>query len=117
MVRPQICRRVSGSPRARYFKPQGVPMHSLRENILTEDGLEAIRLADSEGLYHDEAARRMGVSRPTFGRILADARRAVAEAITEGNALRIEGGAVEFRPEQQQGQGCRGRRRRKWRGR
>ena len=52
------------------------------------------------GLYvkaigrYEIAAERMGVSRPTFGRILAQARRTLATAITEGKALRIQGGVV-----------------------
>lgn len=70
-------------------------MAELEEALLTQDGLEAIRLADVEGLYHDEAARRMNVSRATFGRVLEGARRAVGEALTHGKALRIEGGNVE----------------------
>lgn len=94
MVRPQISRRVTGKPTIEYFKPQGVPLAELEEIGLTLDGLEALRLADIEGLYHDAAAERMGVSRPTFGRILVQARRAVATAVTEGKALRIQGGVV-----------------------
>jgi len=94
MVRPQIQRRVSGQPAIEYFKPQGIPLVELEEVVLPLDGLEALRLADVEGLYHDAAAERMGVSRPTFGRVLAQARRVVAKAITEGKALRIQGGVV-----------------------
>ncbi|MBT3182864.1 MAG: DUF134 domain-containing protein [Deltaproteobacteria bacterium] len=94
MVRPQIQRRVSGKARISYFKPQGIPLAELEELGLTLDGLEALRLADVEGMYHDAAAERMGVSRPTFGRILAQARCAVATAISQGKALRIEGGVV-----------------------
>jgi len=74
-------------------------MAELEQVMLTEDGLEAIRLADVEGLYHEEAARCMGVSRATFGRVLEQARRAVGLAITEGKALRIEGGNVEIAPQ------------------
>jgi len=95
MVRPHIRRWVRGAPKISHFKPQGVPLRELQEVGLTLDGLEALRLADVEGLYHDAAAERMGVSRPTFGRILSQARRTVARAITEGCALRIEGGTVE----------------------
>lgn len=61
---------------------------------LTLDEYEAIRLADREGLYQEEAAERMGVSRATFGRIVDVAHRKIAEAITDGKALRIEGGQV-----------------------
>jgi len=54
------------------------------------DELAAIRLADLEGLYHEEAARKREISRSTLGRILAEARDKVAEAIIKGKALRIE---------------------------
>ena len=40
----------------------------------------------------DDAARHMGVSRHTFGRILRKARHAVAESLVLGRALRVEGG-------------------------
>lgn len=53
------------------------------------DELEAIRLADYEGLYHEEAAAKMDVSRATFGRVLNTARRKVADAIINGKALKI----------------------------
>ena len=61
---------------------------------MTLDELEAIKLADLEQLYQEEAAARMGVSRPTFGRIVASARRKAAEALVTGKALRIEGGTI-----------------------
>ena len=54
------------------------------------DELEAIRLADYEGRYHEDAARDMKVSRATFGRIVNRARRKVAEALILGKALKIE---------------------------
>jgi predicted DNA-binding protein (UPF0251 family) len=60
--------------------------------ILGLDELEAIRLADLECLYQQAAARRMGVSRQTFGRIVESGRRKVAEAIVERKCLRIEEG-------------------------
>jgi transposase-like protein len=61
---------------------------------LSVDEFEALRLADLEGLYQDEAAIRMGVSRPTFARIVEASRRKVAEALVHGRALRIGGGPV-----------------------
>ena len=54
------------------------------------DELEAVRLADYEGRYHEDAARDMKVSRATFGRIVNGARRKVAEALILGKALKIE---------------------------
>jgi predicted DNA-binding protein (UPF0251 family) len=66
----------------------------LEEVVLTMDEFEAIRLADREGLYHEEAAQRMNISRQTFGRTLEAARYKIARVLTEGLALRIEGGHV-----------------------
>lgn len=77
-----------------YFKPRGVPMTQLEEVALSVDEFEALRLADLDGLYHDGAAERMGVSRATFGRIVEAARRKVAEALVRGKALKIGGGVV-----------------------
>lgn len=90
MPRPKKCRRIEGSPTVTYFKPQGIPLRDLTEVYLTMDGYEALRLADYEGLTTGEGASRMGVSRHTFGRMLGDARLAVAKALIEGLALRIE---------------------------
>jgi len=94
MPRPKHCRRICGMPARTYFKPAGVPLTALEEVVLELDELEALRLADLEGLYQEEAAERMKVSRPTFGRIIETARRKVAEALVAGKALRIEGGEV-----------------------
>lgn len=92
MPRPPLPRRVLDMPRATYFKPQGAPLRDLAEILLPVEGLEALRLADLEGLTAEEAAAHMGVSRHTFGRVLATARAAVARALVTGAALRIAGG-------------------------
>ncbi|MDD5011937.1 MAG: DUF134 domain-containing protein [Phycisphaerae bacterium] len=94
MARPQCCRRVSLKPAASMFKPCGIPLRHLEEIIITLDEFEALRLADFEGLYQEEAAERMGVSRPTFGRIIEAARKKVADSLINGKALKIEGGTV-----------------------
>ena len=65
-------------------------MTELEEEALTIDELEAISLADCEGLYHADAARKMEISRQTFGRILSKAHKKVAECLLKGKALRIE---------------------------
>ncbi len=92
MPRPRKCRRINSTPKEMYFKPQGIPMMDLNEVYLPFEGVEALRLADLEGLSQQEAAQRMHVSRHTFGRILAEARRVVSEALVQGMALRIQGG-------------------------
>ena len=90
MPRPKKSRCIGCVPNACYFKPKGIPIVELAEVSLTLDELEAIRLADYEGQYHVDAARDMKVSRATFGRIVHDARHKIAEALTQGKALRIE---------------------------
>jgi len=94
MTRPCKCRTVSELPAASVFKPRGVPMSGLETVTLALDEFEAIRLADLEGLYQESAADRMGVSRQTFGNIVASARRKVADTLVNSKALVIEGGPV-----------------------
>ncbi|RLG37226.1 hypothetical protein DRN79_03515, partial [Methanosarcinales archaeon] len=60
--------------------------------MLRIEELESIRLKDLLGMTQEEAARYMGVSQPTFHRILTEAHRKIAKALVEGNAIRIEGG-------------------------
>lgn len=95
MARPRCCRRIGGEPGCRVFQPSGVPASSLDEVVLSIDEFEAIRLADFEGLYHEQAAEQMNVSRQTFGRIIEAARSRIAKVLVEGLALRIEGGGGE----------------------
>jgi predicted DNA-binding protein (UPF0251 family) len=95
-------RRVQGHPRAGCFKPSGVRGCDLEEIVLSLDELEAIRLADVEELYQEEAAEHLGVSRQTFGNILKAAHAKVADCLVNAKKLKIEGGTVE----------CVGRRRR-----
>jgi uncharacterized protein len=90
--RPTQCRNVLDVPRITCFSPDGVYAGELQSIVLSVDELEAIRLADKEGLYQAEAAMRMNVSRPTFGRILETAHKKVAEAIVDGKKLCIQGG-------------------------
>ena len=96
MARPIHCRRVTSLPGSTYFKPRGIPLSMLEEVVLTVDEFEAIRLADLEGLYQEQAAEKMSISRQTFGRIIESAHRKVAEALVKGKALRIEGGEIEM---------------------
>ena len=92
MPRPRKCRRVQNHPLHGFYKPHGIPLQNLKGVTLPVEGLEAIRLADAEGLDHETCARQMDVSRPTFSRILSEARYQVARALSNGWALRIEGG-------------------------
>ncbi|MBP7165548.1 MAG: DUF134 domain-containing protein [Firmicutes bacterium] len=92
MPRPPKLRRVEFVPQVTVFKPAGVSLRDLEEEVLTVEELEAIRLKDLEGLEQEECAERMQVSRPTFQRVLSSAREKVARALVEGKAIRFEGG-------------------------
>lgn len=90
MSRPPCPRKIEHLPPAHYFKPAGIPLCRIREIELGADELEAMRLADCEGLYNQDAAKCMGVSRQTFDRIIRRARQKTARALVHGCALRIE---------------------------
>ena len=98
MPRP-FCKRLIGfSPSVTYFKPAGVPLRMLEEVSLKLDELEALRLADLEAMHQEDAAKKMNISRATFGRVVESARKKVADALMNGKALRVEGGPVEILP-------------------
>ena len=92
MSRPFKCRHIGCEPGTKYFKPRGVPLVELQEVTLTVDEFEAVRLADLEGLYQEEAAKKMKISRQTFGNIVSSAHGKIADAIINGKAIKIEGG-------------------------
>ncbi len=96
MPRPRNCRRVGRKPASNYFKPRGIPLSALELVNLTFDELEAIRLADLDGMYQEEAAEKMNVSRQTFGRIIESAHKKIADALVNGKALSIEGGNIQL---------------------
>jgi predicted DNA-binding protein (UPF0251 family) len=118
MPRPQRLRHVGEKPLIQGLKPLGIPITELEVISMQLDEVEALRLADQEGLYHEGAAERMGVSRVTFGRILQRAHAKVAEALLEGKALLIGEGPIQFGQEEDEtcpihggprrrGRGCR----------
>ena len=92
MPRPKKYRFVKREPGVTFFKPQGIPLRILEHALITVDELEALRLSDFLGLSHEEAAQQLKVSRPTVTRMLARAHQAIADALVNGKAIRIEGG-------------------------
>jgi uncharacterized protein len=80
---------ISFNPSHTCFKPCGVRGRGLETQELRADEFEALRLMDYEGLYQEECAQRMGVSRPTFSRMIAEARRKVADVLVHGKRLLI----------------------------
>lgn len=87
MTRPKLPRNVGAKPCCCCFKPQNV---SGGEEILGRDELEALSLYDSQGLDQNEASKKMGISQPTFARILKMARKKVSTALTKGKTIRIK---------------------------
>ncbi len=99
MPRPFCPRKLNACPIVEQFVPviDGERKNNDTEPVtLTLDEFEALRLADYMGLYHEEAGQQMGVSRPTFSRIIEQARRKLSKALVEGIPIYINGGSVNF---------------------
>ena len=94
MPRPTCKRRIGFQPKTIYFKPAGIPLGAVEEVVIGQDEVEAMRLKNLLGFPQEEAATQMGVSQPTFHRLINAAHQKIAEAIINGKALRIEGGNV-----------------------
>ena len=103
MPRPRRVRRVFFEPRTDYFKPAGVMLRILQENIITRDELEAIRLIDYEKIEQEKAGKKMKISQPTLSRLLTSARKKIADALINGKAIKIQGGV--FKMVQPRGRG------------
>ncbi len=97
MPRPRRCRRIGSRPNTTYFKPAGVRMIDLKEIVLNIDEWEAVRLTDFLEIEQIEASKKMGISQPTFHRLLKSARKKLTEAIIKGKAIRVEGGNFEIK--------------------
>jgi len=96
MVRPIKHRFVESKPCVIHFKPIAVPLSELEENNLTFDELEAFKLKFFDKLEQESAAKKMQVSRTTFWRILNSAGKKISDALINGKAIRIEGGAYKI---------------------
>ncbi len=92
MARPRLCRWIGKEPGATCFKPLNGDPSADDEVIMGYDELEALRLKDVLGLEQDGAASKMGISQPTFCRLIASARRKVATSVVEGRVLKVSGG-------------------------
>ncbi len=75
------------TPQITGFHP--TPARSLEPIFIDIAELEAFRLVDLEGLSQEEAGQKMGISRGTIWRLLQNARRKTAQALTEGRPLQI----------------------------
>ena len=95
VVRKRCCGMVDLDPCSRIFFP--TPTGSPGQVKLGMEELEALRLKDLEGKDQTECAALMGLSRPTFQRLLYLARAKVAQALVEGSEICIKGGYYQMK--------------------
>ncbi len=91
-MRPKKTRWIKCEPNERCFKPKCVSSKTLEGVNLTLDELETLRLCDLAGYEQNRVAKTMKVHRSTVSRILASARRKVADALVNIKAIKVEGG-------------------------
>lgn len=94
MPRPCKKRIISCSLRTHQFSPEGSVVTPDTTVHLTLDELEAVKLADLDGLYQEQAAAAMQISRQTFGNIIMSAHKKIADFLVNSKRLSIDGGKV-----------------------
>jgi uncharacterized protein len=107
MVRPRRIRKIFFEPGVSYFKPAGVALSGLDEEVLTREELEAVRLVDLEGCEQGVVGKKMGVSQPTLSRLLKIARKKISGALVNGKAIRVKGGDFKMVQGRASGRGLR----------
>jgi uncharacterized protein len=87
-----------------FFKPRGIAVSKSKTAILSGDELEAMRLCDFVDLDHEDAAKKVGISRRTLERMLNRGRQKVVGALLQGTAISINfPDYITFRPTPSQG--------------
>jgi len=95
MPRKRCCGQIEEYPICRDFTPD---ISGLRDPMpLAFEELEAVRLKDKEGYDQEACARQMGLTRPTFQRLLICARRKIATALVDARPIVIEGGHYQMK--------------------
>ena len=91
MPRSRSPRTIRCDPTHTYFKPRGIPLSEITEEVrITLEELETLRLTSLEGLSQGETGKLMEVSQSTISRHLDDVYRKIAKALVSGLAIRIE---------------------------
>ena len=88
MGREKTKRNLIYKPAFKDFIPQNKPFTGV--TLLLDEEMEAIYLMDILNLYQEEAAKSMEVSRPTFTRVLKNARQKLTRALVYGNKITIQ---------------------------
>ena len=109
MPRRRRLRKVVSPPGFEGYRPYGTStIHGEHIELLYEE-YEAIKLADFDLMKHIEAAKIMGVSRPTFARIYESARRKIARALVESKEIKTVYGNAWMDSDWYQCNGCNAR--------
>ena len=98
MARPKTYRRIGKKPEHHCLNPnhqlskEEIEQMELNKEIITMslDEFEAIRLGDYHNLKQKQSAELMGISQPTFHRILSSARKKTAKSLIEGLEIEID---------------------------
>lgn len=106
MPRAKHLRILHELPVVKGFRPLWMRPNYRSAVVLNLEEYEVLRLMDYEGLIHEEASVRMGVSRPTITRIYEQARKKLAKALVEGRSFLIEGGEVSLEGSHLQCEDC-----------
>ena len=97
MGRRTSMRMVKHPPDNLYFRQMRDDILAGDQVILTLAEFESLRLKHYIMLKQEESAEKMGVSQPTFSRILDSAHQKVTQAIMEGKVIRVSGGNVDVK--------------------
>ena len=90
MVRPRLPRRLRFDPKALYLKPQGIPLSTLDEVVITHEEIEALKLYHVDKLDQKGSAKNMNISQPTFSRTLDSVYTKLSDALINGKAIKVE---------------------------
>jgi len=88
MPREKNIRKLNFKPIIKSFVPENTQYNGIAS--LLHEEIEAIYLMDVLGLYQEDAAKSMEISRPTFTRILKNARHKLANGIIGGYKIVLE---------------------------
>ena len=94
MGREKIKRKLRFKPICKAFEPKYCKSDDVIH--LLHEEMEALYLMDALGMYQAEAAEQMGISRPTFARIVKSAREKVTRMLVGGTHLHIEDEKEEY---------------------
>ena len=93
--RPKKVRFVQKMPKIIQFSPRGKPGRPEEVELAIEE-FEALKLADFQGFDQTQGAVVMRLSRPSFGRILRQARKKIADALVCGKVIKIRMGSAQI---------------------